>query len=162
MIDKLILGLTFLSALGCGLIGGVFFAFSTFVMKALARLPAAAGIAAMQSINIVVINPIFMTAMIGTGVTCLVLAVLSFFSWQRPGVGYLLAGSLLYLVGTIMVTMVFNVPRNDALAATEPTSVEGASLWSNYITTWTAWNHVRTVAALAAAASFTIALCQRR
>ena len=51
-----------------------------------------------------------------------------------------------------MVTMVFNVPRNDALAATEPTSVEGASLWSNYITTWTAWNHVRTVAALAAAA----------
>ena len=47
----------------------------------------------MQSINIVVINPIFMTAMIGTSVTCLVLAVLLFFSWQRPGVGYLLAGS---------------------------------------------------------------------
>lgn len=159
MIDNLIFVLTLVSALGCGLIGGAFFAFSTFVMKALARLPAAQGIAAMQSINVVVINPMFMTAMFGTGVACLMLAVSSFFRWHKPGAAYLLAGSLLYLVGTILVTIVFNVPRNDALAAVDPASAEGASLWSSYVTSWTAWNHVRTVAALVAAASFSVGLC---
>jgi uncharacterized membrane protein len=156
--DNLILGLTFLSALGCGLIGGVFFGFSTFVMRALASLPAQQGIAAMQSINIVVINPMFMTAFMGTGVACLALAVLSFFRWQKPGAGYLITGSLLYLLGTILVTMLFNVPRNDALAAADPASAEGARVWTSYVTSWTAWNHVRTGAALAAAALLSIAL----
>jgi uncharacterized membrane protein len=33
-------------AVGAGLVGGVFFAFSTFVMKALSQLPAEQGIAA--------------------------------------------------------------------------------------------------------------------
>jgi len=108
--------LTFVSALGCGLVGGIFFAFSTFVMKALSRLPASQGIAAMQQINITVINPLFMTAFLGTGLACLVLAVFSLLQWGRPGAGWLLTGSVLYLFGTILVTMVFNVPRNDALA----------------------------------------------
>ncbi len=54
------------SALGCGLMAGVFFAFSTFVMNALARLQPTQGIAAMQSINITVINPLFMAAFLGT------------------------------------------------------------------------------------------------
>ncbi|MGD9741821.1 MAG: hypothetical protein AB7V53_04220, partial [Dongiaceae bacterium] len=51
--------LTFLSALGAGLIAGLFFAFSSFVMAALARLPADQGVAAMQSINTAVLNPVF-------------------------------------------------------------------------------------------------------
>jgi len=68
-------------------------------------------------------------------------------------------GSLLYLIGTILVTIVFNVPRNDALAAVNTESADGARLWAGYVTSWTAWNHVRTAAALAAAASLTVALC---
>ena len=162
MIEKSISVLTFLSALGCGLIAGAFFAFSTFVMKALGRLPAAQGIAAMQSINIVVINPIFMTAMFGTGVACFALAVLSVFKWYQPGTGYLLAGGLLYITGTILVTILFNVPRNDALASVNPTSAEGVTLWSNYLSSWTNWNHVRTMASLVAAALFTVALVKLR
>jgi uncharacterized membrane protein len=74
------------------------------------------------------------------------------------GATYLLAGSLLYLVGTILVTMVFNVPRNDMLAVVAPASDDGTSMWTSYVTGWTAWNHVRTAAALAAAALFSIAL----
>jgi uncharacterized membrane protein len=154
--------LTFLSALGCGLVAGAFFAFSSFVMKALARLPAAQGIAAMQSINIVVINPWFMGAMFATAAGCVVLAISSLLAWHKPGAAYLLTGSLLYLVGTILVTIVFNVPRNDALAAVDPASAEGARVWAGYVPSWTAWNHVRTVAALAAAASLTMALCVSR
>jgi hypothetical protein len=72
-----------------------------------------------------------------------------------------LIGSLLYLVGTILVTMFFNVPRNNALAAVDPTSSNGARLWIDYVVNWTAWNHVRTIAALAAAALLTIALCRQ-
>jgi uncharacterized membrane protein len=61
-------------------------------------------------------------------------------------------------VGTFLVTVVFNVPRNDALAAVDPGSDDGASRWTAYLKAWTAWNHVRTAAALAAAAFFSLAL----
>jgi uncharacterized membrane protein len=159
MTDNLIFVLTLVSALGCGLIAGVFFAFSTFVMNALARLPPSQGIAAMQSINIAVINPTFMSAFLGTAAACLVLAVSSYFRWHNPGAAFLLVGSLLYLVGTILVTIIFNVPLNDALAGVDPASLDGASLWAGYVRSWTAWNHVRTAATLAAAASFSVALC---
>ena len=108
--NRLIFVLTFASAIGSGLVAGIFFAFSTFVMKALARLPSAQGIAAMQSINVVVLNPLFFAVFFGTAAICVVLAVRSLFLWQTTGAVYLLVGSLLYPVGTILVTIVFNVP----------------------------------------------------
>jgi uncharacterized membrane protein len=152
------LNLELVAALGCGLVAGVFFAFSTFVMPALARLQPPQGIAAMQSINITAINPLFMLAIFGTAAACTFLAVSSLLKWQQPGAVYLLVGSLLYLVGAVLVTGVFNVPLNDALAIVDPNSTDGANLWASYLTNWTFWNHVRTVAAIAAAALFTIAL----
>lgn len=158
MIDRLLFTLTLASALGSGLIAGVFFAFSTFVMAALARLPPAQGIAAMQSINVVVINPWFMAAFLGTAATCIVLSASALLMWRDPGAATLLAGGALYLVGAIGVTMAFNVPLNDALAAVDPASAEGAALWTRYLAEWTAWNHVRTAAPLLAAASFILAL----
>jgi uncharacterized membrane protein len=80
-------------------------------------------------------------------------------SLAKPDAIYLLAGTLLYLVGTILVTIIFNVPLNDALAAVDPTTADASGFWTTYVKSWTAWNHVRTVAALAAAASFITALC---
>ncbi len=157
MID-LLFALTFVSALGCGLIAGLLFTFSNFVMRALANLPPAQGIAAMQSINIVIINPLFMVGFLGTAFACVALAVSSLLRWNDPGAVYLLVGSVLYLVGTIAVTGVINVPLNNALAAVGADTADGAKLWHRYVADWTAWNHVRTVAALAAAASLTIAL----
>lgn len=151
--------LTLCSALGCGLMAGVFFAFSTFVMKALARLPPAEGIAAMQSINAMAVRPAFLSAFLGTALTCLALAVSAVLHWHAPDAAWRLLGSLLYLIGGFLVTIVFNVPRNDALAAVDPGSAEAATLWPWFVAAWTAWNHVRTVACLAAAALLTIALC---
>ncbi|GAB4229159.1 MAG: DUF1772 domain-containing protein [Stanieria sp.] len=152
--------LKFCAVLGCGLIAGIFFAFSTFVMKALAQLPSAQGIAAMQSINIKVINLWFMLVFLGTAAICVFLAISSLLKWHQPGAVYLLVGSLFYLVGTLGVTMVFNVPLNDALANVEPNSTEGASLWTKYLINWTIWNHIRTVFALAASASFLFAIAR--
>lgn len=149
---------TLASAVGSALIAGSFFAFSTFVMGALGRLPAPQGIAAMQSIDIVVINPFFMTPFVGTALLCLVAAGASIMRWHDPGAAYLLAGAVLYVAGTFLVTMLFNVPKNEALARVVPSSPEGAQLWARYLPTWTAWNHVRTIAAAAAMVSFIMAL----
>jgi uncharacterized membrane protein len=161
MFDRCLFSLTFTAAIGCGLIAGVFFAFSTFVMPALARLQPAQGIAAMQSINITAINPLFMLALFGTAMVCIFVIITLLPKWNQPGTVYLLVGSLLYLVGAVGVTIMFNVPLNDALAIAKPDSTDGANLWAKYLTDWTFWNHVRTVAAIAAAAVFTISLCDR-
>ena len=82
--DQLLFTLTLVAALGCGLVAGVFFAFSVFVMKALSRLPSGEGIAAMQSINVVVFNPWFMGAFFGTAATCVVVVVTSLLKWSGP------------------------------------------------------------------------------
>ena len=150
-------GLKLAAVLGCGLIAGVFFAFSAFIMSALARLQPTQGIAAMQSINITVINPWFMTAFFGTAAACVFLAISSLLKWHQPSSLYVLIGSLLYLVGTVGVTIAFNVPLNDALAKVEPSSTNGMKVWTTYLANWTFWNHVRTLAALAAAALLTLA-----
>ncbi|MGH9384083.1 MAG: DUF1772 domain-containing protein [Vicinamibacterales bacterium] len=157
MNDSLMGVVTYCVALACGLMAGVFFAFSAFIMKALARVAPAHGIVAMQSINVFAVTPLFMTVLFGTAVACLVLAVSSILNWQRASAVYVFAGCLLYLVGTILVTIVFNVPRNNALAAVDPNSADGARLWADYVSSWTAWNHVRTVAALGASALLTLA-----
>ena len=157
-VDQLLFTLTLFAALGCGLVAGVFFAFSTFVMKALARLPPGEGIAAMQSSNVTVLNPWFMGAFFGTAAACVGALVSSLIRWHEPSAVYLFVGSTLYLVGTLLVTIVFNVPRNNSLASVAPADPDGVRLWADYVTSWTAWNHVRTLAALAAAAAFSVAL----
>ena len=112
----------------------------------------------MQAINIVVINRSFMLAFFGTALLCCALLIASYLRWS-DGIGkLLLLGSLLYLVGTIGVTMVFNVPLNNALAAANPESAEAATLWAHYLERWTMWNTVRTVAPTAAMILFVIAL----
>ena len=158
MIDDLLFTLTLITALGCGLVAGMLFVFSSSVMKALDRLPPAQGIAAMQSINVVVINPWFMGAFFGTAAACVLVLVFSLLRWNEAEAVYLLSGGLVYLIGTILVTMAFNVPRNDALAAVDPQSADGANLWAGYVPSWTAWNHLRTATALAAAVLLILAL----
>lgn len=157
-VDEVLPVLTLVTALGCGLMAGVFFAFSTFIMKALARIPQGEGIAAMQSINRAVVNPWFMLVFLGTAAASLALAVMAVPRWQQPGAAYLLAGGALYFVGTFLVTLTFNVPRNNALAALGRADPKGAAAWPRYLSGWTAWNHVRTICALAAAALLSLAL----
>ncbi|XXY50257.1 anthrone oxygenase family protein [Sorangium sp. So ce269] len=160
MIPLALLLLTVGSTLGCGLIAGVFFAFSSFVMPALAKLPPAQGVAAMQSINVVVLNRSFLGVFVGTAGACLILAVVSLFSWSEAGSRLRAAGSALYVIGTFLVTMARNVPLNDALARVSPEAAAAAETWSRYVPAWTAWNTVRALAALASAALLTLALVQ--
>jgi uncharacterized membrane protein len=154
----LLVALTLVTALGCGLSAGALFAFSSFVMKALARLPAPQGIAAMQSINVQAPTPVFMTALFGTALACVAVAVWALADWDGSSSPWLLAGSALYIAGVPGLTMGYHVPRNNALARLDPSSAEGEGYWARYLVEWTRWNHVRAATGIAAAAALTLAL----
>jgi uncharacterized membrane protein len=149
---------TLCAALGCGLVAGTFFAFSTFVMPALASLPSKQGILAMQAINVAVINRWFLGVFLGTGAACAVLAVSSLLARDQPGAWFRVGGAALYLLGTIAVTMTLNVPLNDLLAKIQPDAPDAATFWATYLGAWTRWNSARAAAALLAAASLTLSL----
>ena len=144
--------------LGSALIGGVFFAFSSFIMKALGRIPSEEGIAAMQSINIVVINRSFLGAFFGTAVSSLGTALLALRIWGTAPAYYFLAGAIFYVVGTFFVTIFGNVPLNNQLAAVDLSDSNGKAVWQHYLDRWTMLNTVRTVAAMAATLMFTLGL----
>ena len=150
--------LALLACIGAGTVGGVFFAFSTFVMQALAQLPSSQGAAAMQRINVVVLNPLFLGVFIGTALLAAACGVASFFPWSTPRSPLLLAGGLLYLAGSFYVTRAFNVPRNERLARLNAESTEAADYWPVYVREWSRWNHLRTAASLASAACSAAAL----
>ena len=146
------------TAIGAALVSGIFYAFSTFVMRTLGRLEPRQGIAAMQSINVVVINPLFFLAFFGTGALCVATIAASLLSETGVSLAPALTGGILYIVGCVGVTMVGNVPLNERLAKVSPDDAEAESLWDLYLSRWTLWNHVRTAASLAAAAFLVIAI----
>jgi uncharacterized membrane protein len=153
--SRFVSGLIWFAIVGCGCIGGVFFAFSTFIMASLERVGAVPGAAAMNSINSVILGSLFMPVFYGTTLASLVLAVVSLSHWREPGAAPLAAAGILYVLGMFGVTLFLNVPLNNALVA------DGAAVWARYLKEWIFWNHVRTVASLGAAALFIVALRAR-
>jgi uncharacterized membrane protein len=156
--SRLVQYLTFATALGCGLSAGVFFAFSSFVMPALDRLAPAQSIRAMNAINRLAVTPVFMSALFGTTLACLVLGVWALTSWGERPATLALAGCALFLVGAIVVTIAANVPLNDALMKVDPEAADAATRWSSYLSDWTRWNHVRAGTAIAASGLLIAAL----
>jgi uncharacterized membrane protein len=150
--------LILLAILGTACMAGMFFAFSVFVMKGLDRLPSATGIAAMQSINAAVGNPVFGLTFAGTALVCLVLAVSSLFMLGEDGAPLVLIGSLLYLAGGLMLTVRYHIPRNNRLMKLDPAGSGSEDWWRRYVAEWTTWNHVRTLASLAATGLLAVAL----
>ena len=141
-------------AVGCGMMAGLYFAFSTFIMRSLAEIPGPEGIHAMQSINRVIVKSPFLPLFFGTTLAGVSLAFWGFTRWGESGSVLLVVGGLVYLVGHFAFTAGFNVPLNDALDAVDPSTTEAARLWRHYLRRWTFWNHVRTVACLASCVLF--------
>ncbi len=148
--------LVLLAALGSAIIGGLFFAFSTFIMAALAARPPAEGMAAMVSINRVILRSLFIPVFFGTALLSVAIAAHALIAW-RPASAWLLGGAAAYLMLSILSTMVFNVPLNNAIDRADPAN-DNSALWSDYVVRWNRWNHIRTVASLAAAGLFVGAL----
>jgi uncharacterized membrane protein len=142
-------------AVGCGLMAGLLFAFSNFVMRALLQQPPESGVRTMQAINALIQNPVFFALFFGTTLATAFLAVTAALRLSQTGAFVVLLGSLLFLIGTFGVTVFVNVPLNNALAGHHPGTAEAAEFWPNYVAEWLRWNHVRTVSSVAAAALLT-------
>jgi uncharacterized membrane protein len=158
MTDLIVDLLLWVCALGCALVAGLYFAFSTFIMTALGRIPAPAGIAAMQAINTVIQRSLFMPLFFGTTLAALAVAALALWRWVEAGSVAMLAGGLVYVLGMFVCTVVFNVPLNNRLDAADPQSAAAGEVWARYLRVWTRWNHVRTLASTLAAGLFVLAL----
>lgn len=158
MMPALVTALLWFGAIGCGLMAGVYFAFSAFVMTSLARLPPASGIAAMNAINADIVRSLFLPLLFGTTLAAAALAAVGVLHWGDPGATAMAAGGVVYVLGMFVVTMARNVPLNNALAAADPASATAAELWATYVRDWTWWNHVRTIASTVACGAFIAAL----
>ncbi|RYG19770.1 DUF1772 domain-containing protein [bacterium] len=132
---------------------GVFFAFSTFVMGALRRLPPDDGMAAMRQINARALNSLFLLEFLGMALLTLYLAWEAYSRGRVLGMAYLWLGSLSYFVGTFLVTVAGNVPLNRQLDAAQPGD---QAVWDRYVVRWTMWNHLRTASSLLALWTFTM------
>lgn len=153
--------LTVLAAVGSGVLAGIYAAFSVAVMPGLNRVPPESGMQAMQAINERIQNPLFLLVFMGTPLVAIAVAVLGVIrrgdASSAWGWGMLVAGCVLLVVGSLIVTMVANVPRNDALAALDPAAPGSAAAWASYLQDWTRWNHVRGVLSVFATACFVVA-----
>ncbi|WP_223623843.1 DUF1772 domain-containing protein [Microbacterium sp. EST19A] len=141
-----------IAVVATAVVSGVFFAFSSFVMPALARQASRDGIAAMQSINVTAVRPAFMSLLFGTAALTAAVGI--------AGLGdpRLVIGAALYLVGVIGVTIAAHVPRNNALAGVDRDAPHADAVWRRYLTGWGRWNHVRWIAGAASSAAFLTAV----
>jgi uncharacterized membrane protein len=148
--------LTLVAAIGAGLNGGVFFAFSSFVMPAIDRLPASQSVRTMQSINREAPQPPFMALFLGTALVCAVLGVAALTRLDAVASKYQLAGAVAYLLA-IVLTAAYHIPRNNALDQVDPSAADVDSVWRRYSTQWTRGNHLRTLVCAAGAVLLTLA-----
>jgi uncharacterized membrane protein len=148
-------------ALGCGLLGGLYFAFSAFIMRAFERIEPARGVAAMNSINIEILRSVFMPFFFGTTLGAAVLAVVGATQAAEVAGLCMLAGGIVYVAGMFIVTMLRNVPLNNLLAVSGTTGDVDTATWTRYLRSWTRWNHVRTLTSVAASALFIAAIAHR-
>jgi len=153
-------GLALISAavgLASAVVGGVFLGFSDFIMRALKRAEPAAAISVMQQINVTVLRSVFLTVFLLLAPACLAAAALA---WQTDAQGqsmWIYAGTAVYVIGCLMVTIAGNVPMNNRLAEMAPDSQLSCDYWQIYLRRWTRLNTIRTMASLIAAACFLVA-----
>lgn len=152
---------TTVTAVATATVGGIFYAFSTFVMKGLDRTEPAEALTAMRGINAEAqANAPFLLLFVGSALLALGVGIAAVFRLSQPGSGYVLAGAVLGLVAFI-VTIAFNVPLNNRLDAIDPAALTAADAlrdWQAYLVPWTNWNHVRTVAPLVGSVLMVIGL----
>ncbi len=140
--------LVVLTILGAGIVTGLLFAFSNFVMSALKDLPNDKGMYAMQQINKKIINPIFMFFFLGTPILCIFILFQTLSDFKFTNDIYLTIGAFAYLLGSFGITMLFNVPLNNQLETTN--SSDADTVWPDYQNRWQKWNHIRTYVGIVA------------
>lgn len=145
--------LTTIAAIASAAAAGMMYVFSTFVMRGLDRTGPVNAITAMRGMNVEAnASAPFLLAYLGAAVLAVAVGVAAVVQIGRPGSGWLLAGAIFGVLAAI-ITMAFNVPLNNHLDTVDPAALsvaDAAREWQAYFSSWTAWNHVRTVTAIIA------------
>lgn len=142
------------TALSSGLMAGAYFAFSSFIMKAFDELEVSQSVAAMNSINNVILHSLFMPIFFGSSILSVLLIALALNNWGHPDSTLALISGMVFFLGMFICTAAFNVPLNNSLARVDPDSSNAQQIWHHYLINWTRWNHLRVVSSLV-----TCALC---
>lgn len=135
------------AVLAYGLVGGVFLGFSDFIMRSLSLDGGTSGMETMQVINREVFRWVFMALFLGLAAVSLVILGYATANLSGPAGTLIGLAGLVYLLGCFGVTLVFNVPMNEALASMDLSSQTTRAYWTEtYLPRWTFWNTMRTVA----------------
>ncbi|GAB7052128.1 anthrone oxygenase family protein [Catenuloplanes indicus] len=142
------------------LIAGLFFSFSFVTNRGLGRLGDIGYLRAMQSINVAIVNPVFLAAFLGPLVLLPLALILRLQDgWSAEG-GLLLAACALYVVGGFGVTVGANIPLNNRLDAVDlhsATDAEASSVRRWFEVPWARWHALRTAATTLSVASVLVA-----
>ena len=156
--------LTSIAAILSALAAGMMYVFSTFVMRGLDRTGPVDAITAMRGMNAEAnSSPTFLLTYFGATILALVVGVIAVIQLRQPGSVWLLVGAVFAILGAV-ITMAFNVPLNNHLDALNPAGLspaDAAREWQAYLSTWTAWNHVRSATGVIGAALMLIGLRYR-
>ena len=148
MSSLIVTALFWAAALSSGLIAGIYFAFSVFIMQAFGKIETSQSVAAMNAINETILRSLFMPLFFGSTIISVILIVFALVHWGDTGSGLTLIAGAIYFVGMFVCTVVFNVPLNNLLAGVNKDSTNAGEVWSHYLIVWTRWNHLRTVSSL--------------
>jgi uncharacterized membrane protein len=158
-VSLLFLFLVQFAALAYALVGGVFLAFSDFIMRSLARTSGTGGVEAMQTINREVFRWVFMALFLGLAPLSLVIAAYALITVPGTSGTVLAAAGFLYFIGCFGVTVGFNVPLNERLAKMDVADGATSAFWTQtYVPRWSFWNTVRGSACVVSAALILFAL----
>jgi len=146
--SSIVTALLWIAALSSGLIAGVYFAFSVFIMHAFSKIDTTQSIAAMNSINKVILRSLFMPLFFGSSIISVLLIISAFAHWDEADALLTLTAGAIYFIGMFVCTVVFNVPLNNSLAKLKANSANTQQTWIHYLKNWTSWNHLRTVSSL--------------
>jgi len=154
MTNEIILFILVGVTLSTGLVAGVFLTFSDFVMRSLKGAAPAAGAEAMQVINREVYRSVFMVLLVGMVPVSIVVAIAAIILVDTAVAIWLITAGGIYVFGVMLVTLARNVPMNQRLEAMPQGGAEAQAYWPSYVRGWLVWNHVRTIASLAATAAY--------
>jgi len=148
MSSMLITIILWAAAIGSGLMAGIYFTFSVFVMRAFNKIDAPHAVTAMNAINQTILNSLFMPLFFVTSIISLFLIIFSFSHWNESGSHFIFYAGTIYLIGMFFCTIIFNVPLNNSLAELNLDKANVNMAWSHYYKHWTNWNHLRTMSSL--------------
>ena len=148
MTSPIVTILLWAAALSSGVMAGVYFTFSTFIMRAFGTLEAPQAVTAMNAINTSILRSLFMPLFFGSSIVSVLLVVVAVMNWGDAGAWMALLAGVIYFFGMFVCTVLFNVPLNNALGALAPNSTDSFQFWTYYLKTWTNWNHLRTISSL--------------